>query len=271
MTDKGSAPGRVARQHARQREISEAVMAAGSMRTQDIAEQFGISLMTVHRDLDELESKGLLRKSRGSATATSTALVESSDSYRANRQADEKSMIAQAAASFLEPGQAIMIDDSTTTLPLTHHMAACTPLTVISNSLAVVQELRGMRGIDVIGLGGNYHAWCSAFIGPMTVTAIETLRADTFFMSTSAIVDDICFHQVPETVEVKQAMFAAARQRILLVDHTKFERRALHSIVPLADFDAIVVDAATPAEDVHRLRDQGMTVRVAHRRPGPRS
>lgn len=267
MNSPDTSPSRVERQRERQREISEAVMAAGSMRIQDIAAQFDVSLMTAHRDLDELESTGLLRKSRGTATATSTALVESSDSYRMNRQAGEKAMIAQAAASFLEPGQAIMLDDSTTTLQLTEHMAAFTPLTVISNSLAVVQQLRGHKGIELVGLGGTYHAWCSAFIGAMTVSAIGTLRPDTFFMSTAAIVDDTCFHQVPETVEVKQAMFAAARTRILLVDHTKFERRALHAIVPLADFDAIVVDAATPRADVQRLRDRGITVRIARRPP----
>src|SRR5690606_4600501 len=77
---------RQSRQAARQRAITEAVMAAGSIRIDELAERFEISTMTVHRDLDELEARGLLRKTRGVATALSTALVESSDVYRASRQ-----------------------------------------------------------------------------------------------------------------------------------------------------------------------------------------
>ena len=88
---------RQGRQVARQRAITEAVMAEGAVRIEELAERFGISQMTVHRDLDELEGRGLLRKSRGVATALSTALVESSDVFRSSRQLAEKEAIALAA------------------------------------------------------------------------------------------------------------------------------------------------------------------------------
>ncbi len=61
-------------------------MAEGAVRIEQLAERFKISVMTVHRDLDELEGRGLLRKDRGVATATSTSFVESSDVYRSSRQ-----------------------------------------------------------------------------------------------------------------------------------------------------------------------------------------
>jgi DeoR/GlpR family transcriptional regulator of sugar metabolism len=262
-TDPVTADTRQARQLARQRAITEAVMAEGAIRIEQLAERFEISVMTVHRDLDELEGRGLLRKSRGIATATSTPLVESSDVYRSSRQWAEKEALALAAMEFVEPGQALFLDDSTTVLHMAPHLPNKAPLTVITNVLTLMNELRGVRGITVLGLGGQYYNWCSAFMGRMTTEAVANLRADTFFMSTSAITDDIAFHQTLETIDTKRAMFDAARRRILLADHTKFDKRALHALVPLSDFDAVIVDEATPPEHVLRMRTQGIHVVVA--------
>ena len=253
------------RQAERQRSITEAVMQAGAVRIEDLAARFGISVMTVHRDLDELEGRGLLRKSRGVATALSSALVESSDVYRASRQLSEKESIARAALEFIEPGQAIMLDDSTTTLQLLPHLQTKKPLTVITNTLTIMEELRAANGITLLGLGGQYYNWCSAYMGRITTTTIANLRADLLVMSTSAISDDVAFHQTQETVDVKRAMFESSNRRILLADHTKFEQRALHAMVPLAEFDAVIVDAATDQPHVNRLRDKGVNVVVARK------
>ncbi len=262
-TEPVAADTRQGRQMARQRAITEAVMAEGTVRIEQLADRFDISLMTVHRDLDELESRGVLRKSRGIATATSTSLVESSDVYRAGREQGEKEAIALAAMDFVEPGQALFLDDSTTVLHMAPHLAAKAPLTIITNVITLMNELRGTRGIDLLALGGQYYAWCSAFMGRMTTAAIAAMRADVFIMSTSAITDDIAFHQTLETVDTKRAMFDAAQRRVLLADHTKFQKRALHALLPLSDFDAVIVDDRTPAEDVSRLRRQGIRVVVA--------
>lgn len=253
------------RQAARQRAITEAVMSAGAVRIEDLAERFAISQMTVHRDLDELEARGLLRKSRGVATALSTALVESSDVYRSGRELPEKEAIAHAALEFIEPGQAVFLDDSTTTLHLVPHLHSKKPLTVITNTLTIMNELKSSNGITLLGLGGQYYNWCSAYMGRMTTSAISALRADLLVMSTSAISDDIAFHQTLETVDVKRAMFDAASRRILLADHTKFDKRALHAMLPLAEFDAVIVDYATDRAHVSRLRKAGVNVVVAKR------
>ena len=82
-------------------------------------------------------------------------------------------------------------------------------------------------------------------------------------MSLSAIVDDAVYHQSPETIEVKRAMFESASKRILLSDHTKFERRALHRFVGLEEFDTVIVDEDTPIGHLSRLRSKGINVVVA--------
>jgi transcriptional regulator, DeoR family len=124
---------RQARQLARRQLIAEAVMAEGAVRIEDITERFGISLMTAHRDIDEMVERGLLHKSRGVVSATPTSLVESSDLYRATRQLEEKQAIAEVAAGYLEPGQALFLDDSTTVLQMARLLPAKAPLTVITN------------------------------------------------------------------------------------------------------------------------------------------
>ncbi len=270
MPKRISGDSRQARQIARQRAITTAVMAEGSVRIEDLAERFEISLMTMHRDLDELESRGILRKTRGVASATSTSLVESSDVYRSSRQSAEKKALALAAMRFIEPGQAIFLDDSTTVLQMARHLPSKVPLTVITNVLTLMNELTGIRDLTLLGLGGQYYNWCSAFMGRMTTQSISQLRADTLIMSTSAITDDIAFHQFQETVDTKRAMFDASDTRILLADHTKFDRRALHSLAPLTDFDIVIVDDGTPDAHVHRMRDQGINVVVASTRGNAR-
>jgi DeoR/GlpR family transcriptional regulator of sugar metabolism len=251
------------RRAARQRGISGAVMNEGSVRIEQLAERFNISLMTVHRDLDELEAQGLLRKSRGVATALPSSLVESSDVFRENQQIDNKRALAAAALEFIEPGQAVFLDDSTTVQQIIRLLPSKTPLTVITNYLTNINELSSMVGITLVALGGSYYNWCSSFMGRMTTSDIELLRADVLIMSTAAITDDICFHQSPETVDTKRAMFEVSAQRILLADHTKFEKRALYGLAKLTEFDHVIVDSETREEDVDRLRGKGVRVTIA--------
>jgi DeoR/GlpR family transcriptional regulator of sugar metabolism len=266
--DQLPADSRHARQLARRQLMAEAVMAEGAVRIEDLTERFGISLMTAHRDLDELVDKGILRKTRGIVSAAPTSLIESSEVYRSARQLLEKQAIAEAAARYLEPGQAVFFDDSTTVLQLVPLLATRVPLTVITNSITLMNEMKGTRDITLLGLGGQFYNWCNAFMGPVTTAEIRRLRADRAFLSMSAITDDMVFHQSPEMVETKRAMFDSAAVRILLADHTKFERRALHAMGTLDEFDVVIVDDRTPPRQVERMKAKGITVVVA---PVPRT
>jgi DeoR/GlpR family transcriptional regulator of sugar metabolism len=247
--------------------ITEMVLGAGSMRIEDLSEVFGVSTMTVHRDLDALEARGILRKSRGVVTALASSLIESSPEYRAREHRADKEDIAHAAFELVEPGQAVILDDSTTGLHLARMLPQRQPLTVITNFRRVLQELVGQPGIALISLGGQHYQWCDAYMGSLTHNALQALRADMLFMSTPAITDDICFHQHHDAALVKKAMFDAAAKRILMVDHSKFTKRALHAHLKLSDFDVVIVDSRTAQDDIARLRDKGIHVLVA---PAPK-
>jgi len=134
---------------------------------------------------------------------------------------------------------------------------------VITNVLTIMNELRDVEDLDLIALGGDFYGWCNAFMGRLTIESISLLRADLLLMSTSAIVDGVGYHQSVLTVDTKRAMFDAAARRILLVDHTKFGRRALHRLLPLDAFDLVIVDDGAPAALVDDLRTRGVEVEVA--------
>lgn len=263
MSERLPGDSRQARQLARRQLIVEAVMTEGAVRIEDLTGRFGISLMTAHRDIDDLVERGLLHKTRGVVSAAPTSLVESSDLYRATRQQAEKQAIASCAAAWIEPGQSLFLDDSTTVLQLARYLPAKAPLTVITNSLTLMNDLKDTRDITLLGLGGQYHNWCNAFMGRMTRSAIAGLRADCFFVSMSAIMDGQVFHQSAETVETKRAMFDAAERRILLADHTKFDRRALYSFARLTEFDAVIVNQGIAIPVLRRLQEEGVKVEVA--------
>ncbi|WP_099021325.1 DeoR/GlpR family DNA-binding transcription regulator [Mycolicibacterium palauense] len=243
--------------------ILEMVMGAGSVKIEDLPEEFGVSLMTVHRDLDTLVSQGLIRKTRGLVTALPSTLSEASTEFRARQNVAAKRAVAQVALEMIEPGQSVIIDDSTTGLSLVGQLADRQPLTVITNFQSALDQLTSQPGLNVIALGGLYYPWCRAYMGSLTINALRSIRADVALMSTSAVTDGICFHQHHDTVLVKRAMFESARTRIAYLDHSKFEQRALHAFGPLRDFDTVIVDNGTPEDRIRTLRLDGVNVVVA--------
>ena len=140
-------------------------MDAGQAGVDDLALRFGVSKMTVHRDLDDLEESGFLRKVRGGASIQPSSLFESDFRYRQKQATEEKQRLAAAAVAMIEPGQTVIIDDGSTAGGIARHLADLRPLTVISNNLAVIQELAGAGGINLIALGGQYSKKFHGFFG----------------------------------------------------------------------------------------------------------
>ncbi|MFD9906312.1 DeoR/GlpR family DNA-binding transcription regulator [Streptomyces sp. NPDC059063] len=266
MTDEGDGRAdRVDVRERRRREIRDLVVAGGFVRAADLADTFGVSLMTVHRDLDFLQSQGWLRKVRGGATALPSAQFHGSVAERMTAMAQTKQQLARAAARLLVPGQTVLLDDSTTCLHLTREFAAHAPLTVLTNSLPAITALAKEPGVSLIALGGSYFPAYDAFMGLHTADSVAAFRADVLFMSTTAVTRGRCYHTSPETVQVKRAMMAAATRRVLLADHTKFTRDGLYALAPLTDFDVVVVDDGLARDEVRAMRERGVEVQVVER------
>ncbi|MGH3680680.1 MAG: DeoR/GlpR family DNA-binding transcription regulator [Natronosporangium sp.] len=256
--DSGQGSGRERRERIRQLVITE-----GFVRIDTLAQELGVSPMTIHRDLQKLESRGWLRKVRGGATSRPSTLFHGDVLHRSATMATAKREVTEAVRELLAPGRSVILDESTTALHLVGSLPSYAPLTVITNSLTVVAAVAREPGIDLIALGGTYFPAYDAFLGMQTVNAVGALRADLLFMSTTAVTNDRCFHQSLETVQVKRALMAAAAYTVLLLDHTKFSKVGLHELARLADFDLVVVDSQTDPDAVEQLRRRAVQVRVA--------
>ena len=254
----------------RRDQIRQRVVDEGFVGIKELAEAYDVSVMTVHRDLDALQSKGWLRKVRGGATAQPSALYHGDVRHRLQAMADAKKQLAEAAAELVTPGESILIDDSTTGLAVAELLPARGPLTVITNFLALIKRLSAEPGIDLIALGGAYYPAYDAFLGLRTCEAAASLRADILFMSTTAITNGYCYHQSQETVAVKRALMDAADRRILLVDHSKFTKNGLHQLAPLTAFDLVIVDPSTPEDEITAQRSAGVNLHVAGVDPPPK-
>ncbi|MCO6010808.1 DeoR/GlpR family DNA-binding transcription regulator [Actinoallomurus purpureus] len=259
---KGREPSGPAR---RQNAIAEFVVTRGSATAADLTERFEVSLMTIHRDLDELARQGIVRKFRGGVTAQRSGVFESSIAYRTKSMQAEKNAIADKAVERVEPGMAIMLDDSTTALALARHLEKITPLTVVTNFLEGLNLLSAMRGIRLVALGGDYDALHKSFLGVSCVEAIAALRVDICFVSTSAVSGGHAYHQEPHVVLVKRAMLQSAERNFLLVDHTKLGRVALHKVASLTDFEKIITDDGAPPDALGELDNHKVAYDVALR------
>lgn len=244
--------------------ITELVLNAGTIRIDDLAEVFQVSSMTIHRDLDALDFKGILRKTRGAATAVASSLFEASPEYRIRQARESKRAVAKAAFGLIEPGQAVMLDDSTTGIHLAQMLPEKQPLTVITNFQRVVDLLVEHSGIQTIVTGGQYYKWCEAYMGTIALNALHTLRADIVFMSSPAVTNGVCYHQHHDAVLIKQAMVEAAEHKVLYLDHTKFSMRALHAHLRVSDFDTVIVDDKTSENHLDQIRETGAHLIIAH-------
>lgn len=244
----------------RRQDIIEMLVGVGSASLEDLSEHFGVSKMTIHRDLDELEQDGLLRKVRGGATIESSGQFESDFRYRARTAGDEKRRIARRAADFLTPGQSVMVDDGSTSQHLLPFLIDKRPLTVITNNLALIEGLARASGIELVALGGTYSRKFNGFFGVVTLTALDNLRADVALLSTSAIDGRTAFHQDQEVLEIKRRMIACSARQYLMADQAKFGRTALHFVTDLDVFDGVVTTRALPEARAASLRDAGITL-----------
>lgn len=246
----------------RRSRIIQELVSAGQVPIDELARRCGVSRMTVHRDLDILLARGLLRKGRGGPAPASSLLVESNFHYRMHQRAGVKRALALAAARHIASGQVVVLDDSTTTLPITDSIRTLDAATVITNSLPIVEALEEAPHVDVICTGGHLIPTFRAFFGLACEASLSALRADIVFLSTSAVRGHAVQHQSQEVVRAKRAMMQMAERRVLVVDHTKFGRTALNNFARMDEFDHIIVDDGLSAETAAALREQGLSLEI---------
>ncbi len=250
------------RKAARMEHIANAVTQSGFVSVEDLAEKLRVSRMTVHRDLDDLQRMGVLRKVRGGASVYRSTQYESDLNFRATSAVGEKKRLAAAAVELFGDGEVIIVDDSTTALGIIPHLANRPPMTVITNFMPAMTQLTSFPNITLIGLGGQYEPRYAAYLGKMCEEGLAGLYADVLFASTSSILGTVLYHQDQRVVSTKRAMIKAAHSRVLMLDHTKVSQGALYRLCDVDEFTHVVVDDGVPREQVTAIEDRGVQVIV---------
>ncbi|MGW6543268.1 DeoR/GlpR family DNA-binding transcription regulator [Streptomyces massasporeus] len=232
----------------------------GETRIDDLAQHFDVSLMTMHRDLDDLAGRHLLRKERGRAVAFPALTMETATRFRENSALAAKNALCAAAADRIRAGSTVLMDDSTTLFPLVPRLAELDQVHVVTNSVGLAQRLGSAPGVSVTLLGGHYRGDFNSCTGSSVTRALSQIRADLALMSATAILEGQLFHPLNDYVEVKLAMVASAEQSLLLADHSKFGKTATYAYGTVADYDAVITDTGTPDAELTALRGLGVAV-----------
>jgi DeoR family fructose operon transcriptional repressor len=239
---------------------------AGERRVESaqLAQLFDISAESVRKDLALLERRGLLRRVHGGAVPCEPSRAEPHVTDRDVRIA-EKSSIARRALRFVPDGGSLLLDAGSTTLRLAEMLPTDRELVVYTNSWPVGAALHE-RGIEVVAIGGRIRPATMAAVGALTGQALAAINVDVAFLGTNALSFDRGL-TTPDADEadVKRQMLAAARQRVFLVDSSKFGHESHARHATLDDVDVLITDAAATAQQRRRLRAAGVTVEVADR------
>jgi DeoR/GlpR family transcriptional regulator of sugar metabolism len=243
--------GRVMLARQRQAWILERVREDGGARVADLVREFGVSDMTVRRDLEILNDRGLLEKVHGGATALSDrALSEPTFVAKSSRQQAEKDAIAAAAAELVEPGMAIAISAGTTTHALARRLVDTPGITVVTNSIPVADVLHhGGRSDQTIILTGGVRTRSEALVGPFAVAALRTVHVDLVFVGVHGM-DPHSGFTCPNLLEADtdRALIDAARRLVIVADHTKWGVIGISSIARLDQIDVLITDRGLDEE-----------------------
>ncbi len=243
----------------RRQEILAAVR-SGAAHVADLAESFGVSEMTVRRDLQALAREGKLERVRGGAV---DAGAEPPFEQTAVQRLEAKNRIGRAAAGLVRDGQTVMIDIGTTTLQAARHLHD-RRITVVTTSLAVCEELIPDPGIELVLPGGIVRRNYRSLVGVLAEDSLRQLKADVLLLGTSAVDAELTvWDSTMVEVPIKRAMIAAAGRVVLLADAEKFRMGGIVRVCGAGAVDQIVTDAPLPAECRPALDQAGITVTVA--------
>ena len=244
----------------RQIQILQLVTQRQRITVADIVEQFAISEATARRDLETLANQGKVQRVHGGALAIQSAPPELPLLERGNEQESEKRRIGQAAAALVQPGETVFLGSGTTVLEVARALCLTKPLTVITNSLPVLNILAGSE-CTVICLGGMLRPTELSFIGHITEQALAEVRADKVFIGTRAISLEhgLTNEYLPETL-TDRAIMHAGREVIVVADHTKFGRAATVLLAPIERVRTIVTDTATKAESLQDIQARSIQI-----------
>ncbi|QNE89848.1 DeoR/GlpR transcriptional regulator [Corynebacterium incognita] len=252
----------------RRTEILSLVQYHDRVSIDDLVQRFGVSVMTIHRDLEALDKAGKLVKIRGGARRVATDIVERDVTLRRATNTHVKEALAQVVVKLIEPGSIIALDDSTTVATLLPLVMDTEPAGIITHSLDLMRTIgEQYPSVSLTGIGGRYVSATDSFLGASTNAAMANLSATYSIVSTTCIARDGLYHPDEDAASTKRALCGVGAHKILVSDSSKFDNLGMHFVAGLAEFRDIVVDSNLSAEQRDMLEYSGATVHLVDTPP----
>jgi DeoR/GlpR family transcriptional regulator of sugar metabolism len=218
---------------------------------EEIAAHFETSPLTIRRDLDSLAEQNAIIRTYGGCMLRSG--MATAYQKRVGQNFNQKRAIGRAAAQLVRSGEVILIDDGSTTFHLASNLESRAPLTVVTNSIAVIPELARFPEIQLEILGGLYNRDTNFLGGSLSERLLEVLYFDAVFVGADAVDENgVCFVRSPEVARLTQVMLKRATRRFLLADHTKAGGRGYVNYGSLKDFDLWLTTVGIPPKLIAR-------------------
>lgn len=247
----------------RREQILAYLSAQGRTSVGDLSQVLDVSEVTVRKDLDLLETQGVLTRVRGGALISGRGQLELYFSVREQEHLEEKRRIAQAAAPLIKSGQRIFLDASTTALQVAHLIKDRQNLVVVTNGIYTALELNVCAGITTIVAGGTMRHRSSSLVGSFNHNSLQRLRVDMGFFGARAVnARDGMMEADLEEAELKQQMVSASSIVVGIVDGSKFGATAFSAFALPQEIDRIITDESAPAAIVSELRAQDIEVDI---------
>lgn len=245
----------------RRRAILEVVSHDGRALVKDLARRFRTSEVTIRKDLEVLNSHGLLHRTHGGVLPVQGgALADPTLREKEELHRKEKLRIGAAAAGLVQDGQVVVLDSGTTTTCIARRLRDLTNVTIITNAVNIATELAGAAP-EVILTGGSLRKNSFSLVGPIAEETLHRLNADILFLGVDGF--DVQYGlSTPNILEAKvnRAMIDIAKRVIAVCDSSKFGRRSLSLIAPASAVHQIITDPQIPPSDLRALKKAGIEV-----------
>jgi DeoR/GlpR family transcriptional regulator of sugar metabolism len=248
----------------RQMEIARVIDEQGRARVNELADRFGVSAVTIRKDLDVLAGADRVIRTHGGAIAPRVGRSDLSFDTRDRLQREEKAAIGTAAADYVNNGESIALDASTTGLHLARELLSRDGwhgLTVVTNGIRVATELAGRDGITVLLMGGRVHSGSLSLVGQLGDAVFDRINVQKAFVSAAGFTFEEGLTEArEEEAQIKRAMVAAAREVYAMIDHSKWGRVASATFCEVEGVARVFTDHGAPAGMTSALEGMGIEV-----------
>ena len=243
----------------RQKRILENLNANGAVWVSKLSAELGVTEETVRRDLEKLEKQEVLVRTHGGAVPITDSSYELSLEKRKQTNSAAKERLAKEAAEHLLPGDTIFLDSSTTTFYMAKEIKKIRNLTVITNSLRIINELSGVESVKLITVGGLVSS-NQSFVGSLAENTIKNnfFAGKVFFSSKGITPNAGILESNEQECFIKQQMLANANEKYYLCDSTKIGKVGFYKLAPLDGIDYFITDSNLSDEYMDKFVESGI-------------